>query len=178
MNQESIPSIELKALVENNPQPSAIFLLADDEEFVCFYFNQGFVNAIGRDQSLIESATIFDLFSSDAPEIVRRMQETIQFRRFIQSRCVLNGCVYPFSVTPFFRDGQVVSLHLSLFTDLRRTESIINPQTLLDSLLDVVFVFDVGNDGKFRLSYLNRSYEESTGILLSEYRGKTPVDSS
>lgn len=172
---------ELQHLFLVHEEGLAVFHLAQDGQFRCESYNMPFVEYLDLQGQLpLDGKTLDDLFILPHHQMYDVIQRALASQQDQHALLVIeeNGStrLYRFICKPTVHNGAVIRLLLTFNYRTNLRPALLDQQELVDAMQDALFIFNLGEDDKFHLTFLNRAHQESTGLVLHENLGKTPRD--
>jgi len=172
---------ELQHLFLVHEEGLAVFHLAEDGQFRCESHNMPFVEYLDLQEQLpLDGKSINELFILPHHQMYDVIQRALATQ--IEQHALLvieengNTRLYRFLCKPTVQNGVVTRLFLTFNYRTNLRPALLDQQELVDAMQDALFIFNLGEDNKFHLTFLNRAHQESTGLVLHENLGKTPQD--
>ena len=173
-NQTLLPE-EMHVLHFGSDNGILVFRINEDDVFICRSCNPKICSMLhSPEEKLLGNA--FEVIFGDEhfAELRRVVENLLNAKTGYPIYVNLNQNQYKVLTRLINREDGQRSIILSFNERWRYSPMFYANETLLNAIQDAIFIFDVGDDGEFRLNFLNKSHMKTTGLNLERDSGKTP----
>ena len=169
---------ELQVMYQESTNGIIIFRRFQKKDFICHSCNPMFLSIFACTEGELVGKSFKEIFTGS--EFSQLQQAFFNLVEYEEAYPVFvnhgEHCYKVFSKSIRTGNDGERSILLSFNQRWRYSPSFYGNQALLDAIQDAIFIFDVGEDGKYYLNYLNQSHMQASGLNIVTDLGKTPFD--
>ncbi|MEE4194958.1 MAG: PAS domain S-box protein [Anaerolineae bacterium] len=168
---------EVSVLFQESTNGIVIFRRDENGVFVCRSCNLRFCEILQCEFQNLLSQPYTTIFAADEyAQLDQVFAGLLQGKTGYPVFVTLDGTQFQVHLRLLTMGANQQSLVMSFVERWRYSPSFYGNESLLNAIQDAIFIFDIDEDGHFRLNFLNQAHMDATGLDLTRDAGKTPID--